>query len=71
VETRDQDWKERELWKEYMTAYEDVFNNCSKVEWNIIPTDQNWYKEYLIAQKVRDTLKAMKLEYPKLVTNVK
>ena len=68
---KDQDWKERELWKEYMTAYEDVFNNCSKVEWNIIPTDQNWYKEYLIAQKVRDTLKAMKLEYPKLVTNVK
>lgn len=65
---KDQDWEERKLWKEYMAAYEDVFTNCSKVEWIIIPTDQNWYKEYLIAQKVRDTLKEMKLEYPKLVT---
>ncbi|MFN8281972.1 MAG: PPK2 family polyphosphate kinase [Chitinophagales bacterium] len=65
---KDQDWKERELWKEYMAAYEDVFQNCSKVEWIIIPTDQNWYKEFLIAQKVRDALKEMKLEYPKLVT---
>lgn len=51
-----------------MAAYEDVFQNCSKVEWIIIPTDQNWYKEFLIAQKVRDALKEMKLEYPKLVT---
>jgi len=52
-----------------MDAYEDVFDNCSKaVDWIIIPTDHNWYKEYLVALKVRDTLKAMKLEYPKLVT---
>ncbi len=64
----DQDWKERELWKDYMAAYEDVFKNCSKVDWIITPSDQNWYKEFLIAQKVRDTLKDMKLEYPKLVT---
>ena len=66
---KDQDWEERKLWKDYMFAYEDVFKNCNKVEWIIIPTDQNWYKEYLIAQKVRDALKAMKLEYSKLVTN--
>lgn len=68
---KDQDWEERKLWKEYMAAYEDVFKNCSKVEWIIVPTDQNWYKEYLIALKVRDALKDMKLEYPKLVTAVK
>ena len=66
---KDQDWEERKLWKQYMDAYEDVFDNCSKaVDWIIIPTDHNWYKEYLVALKVRDTLKAMKLEYPKLVT---
>ncbi len=68
---KDQDWEERKLWKQYMNAYEDVFKNCNKVEWQIIPTDQNWYKEYLIALKVRDALKEMKLEYPKLVTNTK
>lgn len=66
---KDQDWVERKLWKTYMQAYEDVFKHCSKAaQWHIIPTDHNWYKEYLVAQVVRDTLKDMKLEYPKLVT---
>lgn len=66
---KDQDWKERELWKEYTKAYEDVFKNCSEAApWNIIPTDHNWYKEYLVANTVLDTLKSMKLEYPKLIT---
>jgi len=69
---KDQDFEERKLWSEYIAAYEDVFKNCSKaVDWNIIPCDQNWYKEFLIATKVRDTLKAMKLEYPKLETTEK
>ena len=64
---KDQDWEERKLWKQYMQAYEDVFAACSKAaEWYIIPTDQNWYKEYLAALKIRDTLKEMKLEYPVL-----
>lgn len=68
----DNDWKERELWKQYMSAYEDVFTNCSKsAKWNIIGVDQNWFKEYQIAKLVRDELKAMKLEYPKLVTTTK
>lgn len=69
---KDQDWEERKLWKQYINAYEDVFKNCSKAApWHIIPTDHNWYKEFLIAQKVRDVLKDLKLEYPKLVTAVK
>lgn len=64
---KDQDWEERKLWKNYMKAYEDVFEHCSKSsEWHIIPTDSNWYKEYLVAQKIRDALKEMKLEYPVL-----
>lgn len=55
-----------------MNAYEDVFKNCSKAApWHVIPTDHNWYKEFLIAQKVRDTLKQLKLDYPKLVTTEK
>ncbi|MCC6516265.1 MAG: polyphosphate kinase [Chitinophagales bacterium] len=68
---RDNDWKERELWKQYRNAYEDAFRNCSKAaKWNIIAVDQNWYKEYQIALLVRAALKAMKLEYPALETAV-
>jgi PPK2 family polyphosphate:nucleotide phosphotransferase len=66
---KDQDWEERKLWKQYINAYEDIFKHCSKAApWYIIPTDSNWYKEFLVAQKVRDTLISMKLTYPKLIT---
>ncbi|MCB0510986.1 MAG: polyphosphate kinase [Bacteroidetes bacterium] len=63
----DDDWEERKLWKQYQNAYEDVFENCSKaVKWHIIQTDQNWYKEYLIADLVKNALEDMHLEYPLL-----
>lgn len=63
----DGDWEERKLWKQYQKAYEDVFENCSKaVKWHIIQTDQNWYKEYLIADLVKNALEDMHLEYPLL-----
>jgi len=61
------DLKEREFWNDYMKAYEDVFQNCSSAaDWNIIPSDQNWYKEYLIAKKVVETLESLKMQFPGL-----
>jgi PPK2 family polyphosphate:nucleotide phosphotransferase len=60
------DLKERKFWDDYMKAYEDVFENCSVLEWNIIPSDQNWYKEYLIAKKVVDTLEGLHMKFPGL-----
>ncbi len=61
------DIKERAYWKDYMDAYEDAFVNCSAYcEWNIIPADQNWYKEHLIAKKVVETLENFKMKFPGL-----
>jgi PPK2 family polyphosphate:nucleotide phosphotransferase len=63
----DQDLKERELWDDYMKAYEAAFDNCSEnAAWNIIPADQNWYKEYLIAKKVVAALEDLKMKFPGL-----
>ncbi len=63
----DNDLKEREFWDEYIKAYESAFDNCSEVAaWNIIPADQNWYKEFLIAQKVVDTLENLNMKFPGL-----
>lgn len=63
----DQDLKERELWDDYMKAYESAFDNCSEsAAWNIIPADQNWYKEYLIAKKVVAALEDLKMKFPGL-----
>lgn len=59
------DIKEREFWNEYMKAYEAVFENCSKyANWHIVPADQNWYKEFIIATKVVDTLEGFKMKFP-------
>ena len=58
------DYKERELWDDYMKMYEDAFANCNQPQWSIIPSDQNWYKEYLIANKVYDTLKNLDMKFP-------
>jgi PPK2 family polyphosphate:nucleotide phosphotransferase len=60
------DFKEAKLWDDYMEMYEDCFENCREVPWTIVPADQNWYKEYVIALAVRDTLKSLKMEYPGL-----
>ncbi len=63
----DNDIKERQYWKDYMKAYEDVFEvNSEYSEWQVIPSDQNWYKEYLIAKKIVETLHGFKMNYPGL-----
>jgi PPK2 family polyphosphate:nucleotide phosphotransferase len=60
----DDDWKARRKWTSYMETYELIFKHCNEIPWQIIPADQNWYKEYLVAVRVRDTLRKMKLKYP-------
>jgi len=58
------DFVEAKLWKEYMDMYEDCFENCNDIPWTIVPADQNWYKEHIIAKKLRDTLSDLKMQYP-------
>ena len=54
-------------WDEYMKAYEDVIEHCSpEIPWHIIPSDQNWYKEYLVAEKIVSLLSGLNMQYPKL-----
>ena len=62
----DNDSKEAKLWPAYEKMYEDCFTHCNDVPWMIIPSDQNWYKEFLVAQTLRDTLKGLKMKYPGL-----
>lgn len=58
------DFAEANLWKDYMNMYEDCFENCDYVPWTIVPADQNWYKEYIIAKKLRDALAGLKMQFP-------
>src|SRR5258708_16308151 len=47
------DFEEAKLWDVYMQMYKDCFENCSVIPWTIVPSDQNWYKEYVIASALR------------------
>ena len=60
------DIKEAKLWKEYMNVYEECFENCNKIPWIIVPSDQNWYKEYIIANSLFVLLKKLNMQYPGL-----
>lgn len=58
------DFDEALLWDRYMEMYEDVFANCSDVPWNVIPSDQNWYKEYLVADTLARAMQGLNMQYP-------
>ncbi|MGA7935244.1 MAG: polyphosphate kinase 2 family protein [Kovacikia sp.] len=60
------DAKERELWDEYMQAYEDVFNHTSTewAPWYIIPADHKWVTRLAVATVISDKLQQLDLHYP-------
>lgn len=60
----DGDWETVKKWDIFIDAYHEVFEHCSETPWHVIPADQNWYKEYLIAEKIVETFKKMDLKYP-------
>jgi PPK2 family polyphosphate:nucleotide phosphotransferase len=60
------DFAEAKLWDVYMQMYEDSFEFCNDVPWIIVPSDQNWYKEHLVATTVYDTLQSLDMKYPGL-----
>jgi PPK2 family polyphosphate:nucleotide phosphotransferase len=62
----DKDFEEAKLWNDYRDAYEDCFENCNKIPWTIVPSDQNWYKEFIIATALYDVLKGLDMKYPGL-----
>lgn len=62
----EKDLEEAKLRKEYMRMYEDCFNHCNKVPWIITAADQNWYKEYVMAEALHSLLKGLNMQYPGL-----
>ncbi|MEK6323424.1 MAG: PPK2 family polyphosphate kinase [Acidobacteriota bacterium] len=52
------DWKEREYWDNYTTAYEDALNRCStkQAPWFIVPANKKWFRNLAVAEALRDAL---------------
>ena len=60
----EKDFEEAKLWDIYMQMYEDCFNNCNSPAWTIVPADQNWYKEYIIATQLHQLLTGLNMQFP-------
>jgi PPK2 family polyphosphate:nucleotide phosphotransferase len=60
------DLKERELWDDYQQAYEDALSQCSTqwAPWYVIPANHKWYRNWLVARTIVDTLESLKLSFP-------
>lgn len=61
------DIEERQYWKEYMKAYEDCLGATSSSDspWYIVPADDKKNARLIVSSIVLDTLKGLKMAYPK------
>jgi len=62
----EKDLEEAKHWDTYMKMYEDCFEHCNDIPWIIVPSDQKWYKDYIIGTTIYDTLKKLDMKYPSL-----
>lgn len=60
------DLDERQLWDDYMEAYEDLLARCSprRAPWYVVPADHKWYRDIVIGRVALDTLRSLDLDYP-------
>lgn len=52
-------------WKEYQQVYEQILNLCSpELPWVIVPADNKWYRNYIVASTIVARLKLLNLKFP-------
>ena len=62
------DTKERDFWKDYMHAYEDMIQHTATPEapWYVVPADHKWFTRLIVSAAIVDALDEMDLEFPKV-----
>ncbi len=64
----DADVKERQYWKHYQEAYEEMIKKTSteKSPWYVIPADNKPYARMVVAAAIINTMDSLKLKYPEV-----
>ena len=62
----DTDYSERELWPDYIEAFEDAMERTSTkhAPWYVIPSNHKWFRNLAISEIVADTLGDIDLKLP-------
>ena len=60
------DYSERELWPQYIEAYEDALAQTStkRAPWYVIPANHKWFRNLAVSQIIADTMDEMGLKLP-------
>jgi PPK2 family polyphosphate:nucleotide phosphotransferase len=66
------DYSERELWDDYVDAYEDAIRATSAAEapWYVIPSNHKWFRNLAVSQIITDTIADLGLAFPKPSVNL-
>ena len=61
------DIRERELWPAYQKAYEKAIRETATPEapWYVVPADNKWFTQMVVADTIRGALERLDLRYPK------
>ena len=62
------DAKEREHWKEYMRAYEDMIRATATphAPWYVVPADNKWFTHLVVGAAIIEAMENLALSYPKV-----
>jgi hypothetical protein len=60
------DYSERELWSDYIEAFEEAIEKTStkRAPWYVIPSNHKWFRNPAISEIVANTLEEMDLKLP-------
>jgi PPK2 family polyphosphate:nucleotide phosphotransferase len=60
------DVHDRNVWADYMDAYEDAIRNTATAEapWYVIPADQKWFAWLMVAAVIAHTMERLDLAFP-------
>jgi len=66
------DLDERARWSEYQAAYSDLLERCntSAAPWHVVPADSKTYRNWAVAELLRETLDALDRKYPRPTLDV-
>jgi polyphosphate kinase 2 (PPK2 family) len=66
------DYSERELWPQYVEAYEDAISLTStkRAPWYIIPANHKWFRNLAVSQIIAATMDEMGLKLPPTHVNI-
>lgn len=60
----DEDLKSSKKWNDYMEVYESILNRCNKIPWTIVPSDDKWHRDFVVASIIKEKLESMLLSFP-------